>query len=349
MVPTILAVSLAYADQVTQVNNPETAQTSPVIVYEKLLSVPHVPRADVAAAVHGRFVNIGDVDLYVQDIGECPALVLLNGGPGNSLHAFHPEFMRAAEFARVIFYDRRGQGQSDWQPGAAYTVAQAVADLDSLRESLGLDDWTLVGHSWGGFLALAYAIQHVDRTHGVVLIDALTQMSAPDASDNEYAFEFMSEEERRRTREIYSAGGHVVASHSGMLDLASLQERVFNAYLNGDWRRQYYHKPSIQQMARIALYDWVHDKDYHSKMARDTQTYDLTGKFLESEIPVLALEGRWSPVWGAWKSNRIAAMTEAFPSGKVVVFEHSAHFPFKAEPQKFFRELQDFVDGLAQN
>lgn len=345
----VVAVRLASADQVAQSNDPETAQTSPAIVYGRTLKVPHVPRADLAAAAHGHFIEIGDVNLYVQDIGEGPALVLLNGGPGNSLHAFHPEFMSASEFARVIFYDRRGQGQSEWKPGTGYTVAQAIADLDGLRETLGLDGWILVGHSWGGFLALAYAVQHADRTRGIVLIDALTQMTGPDASDNEYAYEFMSEEERRRTREIYSVGSRIVASHSNMLDLASLQEKVFNAYMNGDWRRQYYYKPSIPQMAQIALYDWVHDKDYNSLMARDTQTYDLTGKFLDSRIAVLACEGRWSPVWGTWRSNRIAAMNEAFANGKVIVFERSAHFPFKSEPRRFFRELREFIDQLPQS
>lgn len=343
-----MVADLAIADPAPQVNDPETAQTSPAIVYHGALRVPLVPRADLAAAAKGHFVDIGDVNLYVQDIGNGPALVLLNGGPGNTLHAFHPEFVSASEFARVIFYDRRGQGRSEWKVDAGYTVAQAITDLDRLREILEIDGWVLAGHSWGGFLALAYAVQHPDRTRGIVLIDALTRMAGPDASDNKYAYEFMSEEERRRIREIYSFGGRIVASHSDTLDLASLQEAVFNAYLNGDWRRQYYRKPSIQQMAQIALYDWIHDKDYNSSMARDTQTYDLTGEFLQSRIPVLALEGRWSPVWGTWTSERIAAMSEAFANGKVVVFERSAHFPFKSEPRKFFHELREFIDQLPQ-
>jgi proline-specific peptidase len=299
--------------------------------------------------VHGHFVDIGNVNLYVQDVGEGPALVLLNGGPGNSLHSFHPEFMAASEFARVIFYDRRGEGQSDWKPGAGYSVAQALADLDGLRVTLDLDNWVLAGHSWGGFLALAYAEQYPGHTRGIVLIDALTRMKGPDASDNEYADEFMSDEERRRIRDIYSVGTRIVASHSDALDLASLQEKVFNAYMNGDWRRQYYLKPSIKQMAQIALYDWVHDKNYNLHMAQDTQTYDLTGKFQASQIPILAYEGRRSPVWGTWRSNRIAALNEAFPNGKVVVLERSSHFPFKSEPQKFFRELRDFIEQLPEN
>ena len=88
-------------------------------------------------------------------------VVLLNGGPGATHHYFHPWFSRAKDFARVIYYDQRGCGLSDYNPGAGYSVFQAVEDLEQLRRALEIDQWVVAGHSYGGYLAQQYAVQGV--------------------------------------------------------------------------------------------------------------------------------------------------------------------------------------------
>ena len=60
-------------------------------------------------------------------------MVLLHGGPGGTHHYFHPTFSRAAEFSRVIYYDQRGCGLSDYAPGEGYTIQQAADDIEALR------------------------------------------------------------------------------------------------------------------------------------------------------------------------------------------------------------------------
>ncbi len=95
--------------------------------------------------------------------------VFLHGGPGAGATATHRRFFDPAHY-RIIIYDQRGAGRST--PLAAVidnTLANLIADLEQLREHIGIDRWLVFGGSWGSTLALAYAQAHPERCRGLVL------------------------------------------------------------------------------------------------------------------------------------------------------------------------------------
>ncbi len=96
-------------------------------------------------------------------------LVFIHGGPGGGSLPHHRRFYDPA-FWRIVLYDQRGAGRST--PIADVvdnTTPHLVADLERLREHLGITRWMLFGGSWGSTLALAYATAHPDRVLGLVL------------------------------------------------------------------------------------------------------------------------------------------------------------------------------------
>ena len=98
----------------------------------------------------------------------CPVL-FVHGGPGSCARAVHRRFFDP-RFYRVVLFDQRGCGQST--PAGetqANTTAHLVADIDRLRQRLGVERWVLFGGSWGSTLSLAYAIAHPDHVAGMVL------------------------------------------------------------------------------------------------------------------------------------------------------------------------------------
>lgn len=109
--------------------------------------------------------------LYVEECGApggVPAL-FLHGGPGAGCEQFHRRFFDPAGY-RVILFDQRGSGRST--PHAeirANDTQRLVADIEALRQHLGLDRWLLFGGSWGSTLALCYAQAHPERCLGLVL------------------------------------------------------------------------------------------------------------------------------------------------------------------------------------
>ncbi len=109
--------------------------------------------------------------LYVEECGNPAGLVVvfLHGGPGAGLSAYHRRFFDPARY-HIVLFDQRGCGKST--PFAELidnTTGHLVADIEAIREHLGVERWVVFGGSWGSTLALAYAQAHPERVLGIVL------------------------------------------------------------------------------------------------------------------------------------------------------------------------------------
>ncbi len=101
---------------------------------------------------------------------ERPTVILLHGGPGAD-HAIHkPAWSRLAEYAQVIYLDHRGNGRSDASTPDQWTLDQWGDDVRGLCDALGVEKPIVVGTSFGGFVAQAYATRHPGHTGGLILI-----------------------------------------------------------------------------------------------------------------------------------------------------------------------------------
>lgn len=120
----------------------------------------------------GRYVTVAGHRLFLDDRGDpaSPPVLVVHGGPGAGCWDFmNVQGDRLARTLRVVGVDQRGCLRSDPLPdGATLTFDDLVADLDGLREQLGLTAWALLGHSYGANVALRYATTHLDRVTVVV-------------------------------------------------------------------------------------------------------------------------------------------------------------------------------------
>ena len=134
---------------------------------------------DIEPFSFGWLTTDGPHEIYYEECGAPrgkPA-VILHGGPGGAVNPTMRRFFDPAKW-RMALFDQRGCGRS--RPNASLednTTWSLIADIERLREHLGVEKWTVFGGSWGSTLALAYAIAHPDRVDGLVLrgIFLLTQ------------------------------------------------------------------------------------------------------------------------------------------------------------------------------
>src|ERR1051326_6770839 len=103
------------------------------------------------------------VVLFERRIGAGPATVVLHGGPGAHYDYLLPGFDRLAHGRTLVYYDQRGGGRSAVPRETPVGWREQVADLEALRGLWGLDRLSIAGYSWGGLLALLYALEHPDR------------------------------------------------------------------------------------------------------------------------------------------------------------------------------------------
>ena len=121
---------------------------------------------------HQFHLEVGDGhELYVEESGRrggIPA-VYLHGGPGAGCEAWHRQLFDPERY-HIVLFDQRGAGRSRPHAEVANnTTAHLVADMERIREALGLERWLVVGGSWGSTLALAYAEAHPKRVSGLIL------------------------------------------------------------------------------------------------------------------------------------------------------------------------------------
>ena len=336
----LLAALLATAPACVQQR--ESIFDSVVHIEETTITqIPDTPRLEEQLGIEGRRINVGDAELWVEEQGSGTPIVLINGGPGGTHHQFHPWFGRAAEFAEVIYYDQRGCGLSDYEPGPdGYSVEQAVEDLEALRQALDLEQIVLVGFSYGGFLAQYYTTHNPENVAGLVLVGSSTNISANTGSSRQG--EFITDEERNKMREARDQLREM-APDSSWTPAELLALIVYNNHINGDWKRQNYYKPTPEEMAHIALYEWVQDRNFNGIMNQSKSRVDLTGAFDSNPIPTLIMEGEWDLTWGPEKRHALAAN---HPNGRMVTFEHAGHSIFNEDTKGFFNTLREFVQGL---
>jgi proline iminopeptidase len=166
-------------------------------------------------------VALRGAELFVRRVGAGPPVVVLHGGPGAHHDYLRPGFDGLARDRELIYYDQRGGGQSAVPRDVPVGWTEQVADLEALRAHWRLDRMTVAGYSWGGLLALLYAVEHPDRLERLALVSpAPAWRTAREGFERTFAqrnLDPVFQEERRRLRE------------SGLRerDPAAFQQRIF--------------------------------------------------------------------------------------------------------------------------
>lgn len=114
--------------------------------------------------------------LRVEVAGEGGTPILFVHGNGGSRRQWAAQVAHFAKTRKVVVYDLRGMGESDFPKDSDFAVQAMAEDLHALAQALALDRFVLVGHSYGGAVVGAYAGQHPERIAGLVLADVAGDM-----------------------------------------------------------------------------------------------------------------------------------------------------------------------------
>ncbi|HEX6302376.1 MAG TPA: alpha/beta fold hydrolase, partial [Acidimicrobiia bacterium] len=115
-------------------------------------------------------MSIREQSLNVEVVGHGYPLLLMHGGPGLDHWSLRP-FQQLADRFTLIFYDHRCNGRSTGAPVESMTWDNLTADADALRQELGFEQWAVLGHSFGGHVALEYALRYPQSPSHLVLLD----------------------------------------------------------------------------------------------------------------------------------------------------------------------------------
>jgi proline iminopeptidase len=253
-------------------------------------------------------------------------VLLLTGGPGFSHDYLDPVFLHISTYARAITLDQRGTGASSFErvDRTTMTVQKSVDDLEALRSFLRLDSWTILGHSWGGMLAMAYATQHPDRVTALVL-----------SSSGGLNLDFS---QRFRSR---------VESHLTMAQRDSVKFWSDSAQRSGT-------EQPVRNSLAVLLNGYLHDKgkiplvtpalspgSFSVAVAQrfDLSSYDLRALIDRVTCPTLIIQGSDDP------ADTAEELRAAIRHSVVQIIPNVGHFAWVEDSAAFFAAIDPFLRG----
>ncbi len=270
------------------------------------------------------------IALFATWVGDGqPVVVALHGGPGAGHEYLRPQFDLLARGRTLLFYDQRGGGRSRAPREADLSWRAHVADLADVVEAHAALPATLIGFSWGGLLALLFALEHPDLVSRLVVIGPAP--TYPDAR-RAYTAEF----ERRQAAPAV-AGARAELSRSGLRkrDPEAFWQRAFELSVAG-----YFSDPSRARLltpfrmnARVQQAVWE----------------SLRGVDLRSRLPAISAEtlivhGRHDPV----PLEASETLARVMPRARLVVFEESGHPVYAEETERFVSVVDEFLGEVRE-
>jgi len=272
---------------------------------------------------HGT-IRVDGASLYYEVEGRGEMLVVLHGGPGSEMSYIKTYLEDLSKDFRVFFYDQRGRGRSAaGGDSLELSIQQDVEDLEELRLRLGIDRLNLLGHSWGGVLAMFYACAHPHSVGKLILVDSGGPRDDWAAEFSKNVLARLSDEELGRREAIWKS-----SRAAEDRDWAFTED--FKVIMPA-----YFHDPAkIDTTVYPRLSIGVHRAVWNS-----AQGYDLRECLRLVRVPALVMVGRYDPL-PMRCSEEIASVLRG---SRLVVFESSGHLPFVEERGRFLEEVRRFL------
>lgn len=269
-------------------------------------------------------INGNSLDVELSGPEGAPLVIVHHGAPGLGSKAEpRASFGPLADTYRVLVFDARGSGNSEGKE--PFTHEQWVADVDALREWAGAERFVMAGGSYGGFIAMEYAVRHPERLLAMVLRD-----TSPDSSNEELA------------------RANALASARVDLDLEKFGRIMDGTVRDDDDLRECWAEI-------LPLYDHVYDpavvarkveqtpyryRTHNYAFTHNMPAYDVTDRLGAVSCPTLVTVGRGDWITPVSCSERIV---ELIPGARLEVFEESGHSPQVEEAEKFQSIVRSFL------
>lgn len=290
-----------------------------------------LPTALCAQVVHHTgSVHTADVALGYETWGTAGAaipIIAVNGGPGLS-HAYMVQndlWQTVAAHRLVILYDQRGTGASkQLRAGASQGMDAQVADLDAIRHALALEHIAVLGDSYGGMIAMAYATAHPEHVARLILSDS----PGPSWKDMVHLLPqvFPDREEQGDAETKKLAADPEAAAQAGLVN----------------HMRMMFYSPERRDAYLMHMGDLGFVPAVGAAVQKATADLDLTSKLAAFNFPTLVITGRYDMNVAPLTAWRLA---HAIPGAQLVFFEKSGHLPAYEEAQKYAQVLDAFLDA----
>ena len=290
-------------------------------------------------------MDANGVLIYYAEFGHGSPLVVLHGGPGASHDYLLPWLLPLARSNQLLFIDERGSGRSERvQDVHQYTVENMVEDLEAVRAALGFDKISLLGHSYGGVLAQAYALKYQQHLSHLVVASTFPSTSKMnEALAREKAH--LPSDKLARLEALEKAGLYGKGA-------AWEQGRYSEEYQKLAWGDGYFPflfgarpDPTYDPTTANANIDWelyreMWGSDGEFVIDGNLRSVEYLDRLATIRVPTLIIAGDHDECDPALAR----AMQEKIGGSKLVILPNSGHMAFEDQPKLWIEQVRDFIN-----
>lgn len=272
---------------------------------------------------------INGTELFVHREGAGEPVLVIHGGPLLD-HGYMTDPLRPlTEEFELVYHDQRLSGRSAGTvDSASVRLGTFAADVEALRATLGPDPVHVLGHSWGGLIAMRYAIAHPDAVRSLVLVSPMPPTA-----------KLWQDAERALSASLQPEDTAGMAALRASPGITSGAPDAIEALLRLSFRSQMHDPADAASLAFEIADDYGSRSRQFGLMLADLRAYDLLADLRGVSVPVLI-------VYGASETGvepGIQALRDALADVTVVRVSEAGHFAFVERPDQFNRIIRSFL------
>ncbi len=278
----------------------------------------------------GRHVSIEDTRLYIVERGQGYPVLILHGGPGWDHHMFGDYLDSLKDKYHLIFMDLRSQGRSDLTPENTWTLKQMAQDVFSLARAMNLENYGILGHSFGALVALQNAVDFPDQHIQTIISSGFPSSKFLGHVENNLEL-FEPQELRERIAASWERE-KTVETEDDVKSLLKDQMPFHFANPHTSLMEEYENRSSGARYSPKVLQHFAQE-EYGG--------IEVLDRLKVVFFPMLVMTGRYDRVCSVEAAEAIAS---GVPNAELVIFEYSGHMTFVEENEKYITVVRNFLD-----
>lgn len=280
------------------------------------------------------YKNVNGVNHFYKIVGEGEPFILLHGGPGMYHDELYPFFLDFAKARRLIFYDQRGNGKSIMEviDSTNFTVEIMVEDLEELRKGFQIENLNIIGHSWGGLLAMYYATKYPNKVKRLILVDAAPVNTDLLIKSYEKQISMFKPGEWDYVQQLWNSDEYLAGNPEVHNEATRLSEGTI-----------FSNKSAIDDYMKATAFNETTAKNAVALNGMATQiklTIHVKDKLSNINCPTLIINGKDDFI--VEEAPRLA--NQLISNSELVFIDGAGHYPFIENDQSFFQEVNSFIE-----
>ncbi len=285
----------------------------------------------------------GPMQVWTKRFGNSPTmkLLLLNGGPGATHEYFEcMESFLPAEGIEIIYYDQLGCGLSDNPDDSAFwDLDRYVEEVEQVRNALGLneDNFYLLGHSWGGILAMQYSLKYQDKMKGLIISNMMSSCPEYDKYADEVLAKQLDTTILKEIREIEAKSDYTNPRYMEILNTNFYEKHVLRMPM-AEWP-----EPAVRSLGKTnqSLYVTMQGPSEFGIAGR-LANWDVKDQLKTIKVPTLvigATHDTMDPEHMKWMASEVQ-------NGTYLLCPNGSHMAFYDDQQVYMSGLTKFIVGV---